>query len=198
MEVAAGFDLPPALSTVALIVAIYVYMPWGGERLAPFEVWVGDTPGHQALRCDAEVREVVDDNGRSSDREEPSHGAWPTLIACAPRAYAHQRAYATIVGGASPTGHLFINEVEVYDAATLGAGGEAGGHTLGTHIPLPQQLFGQSVSEKVETEQSKAVVQPNSHLHTSLLHLPWPLQLLGQSSLTSRFSQAEPSQLSRH
>ena len=69
LEVAFDAASTPGL-TSGPTVAIFVYYPWGGEYMAPFEVWMGSSPAELSTQCEV-------DGWR-----EPNPGGVPTLARC--------------------------------------------------------------------------------------------------------------------
>ena len=79
-----------------------MYATWGGERLAPFEVWAGDDYGELREPCSSEGTET-----------EPSHDGVPAVVSCASlsRTYSH-----VTLRQRGEVRRLFVNELVVYSA----------------------------------------------------------------------------------
>ena len=104
-------------------VALYLYRPWGGMQLAPFEVWLGSAPGVANVTVDGGVSvhgDAVLCAGPIVD--EPSHQGTPLMVECCAAAVSAQRTrdlrHVTVRHIGAPRG-FYLSELVVYELAAL-------------------------------------------------------------------------------
>lgn len=130
---------PPLVSRVA----IYLYKPWGGMRLAPFEVWLSSVPGAVAPTAIAEgdTAAVRGDAALCAGpvMDEPPHDGSAVVLECGASAIAAQRmlglAHVT-VRHIGPARGFFLSELVAYELHVEPAPASPPSTTTTTHATV--------------------------------------------------------------